>query len=133
MLLSPSDFRVKLERTSNSSQSTRPTGRVLGKNYSSFLDFTRNSSGIFVPRQELHYKYLQDECFEKNYSSFLDFTCNYERMSGIFCPLTRTALQVLTFHLCVVELFLQFICFSSKMINVRAKILGSISIVDVPW
>ena len=37
---------------SNSSQSTRPTGRVLGKNYSSFLDFTRNyerTSGIFVP------------------------------------------------------------------------------------
>ena len=38
--------------SSNSSQSTRPTGRVLGKNYSSFLDFTRNyerTSGIFVP------------------------------------------------------------------------------------
>ena len=37
---------------SNSSQSTCPTGRVLGKNYSSFLDFTRNyerMSGIFVP------------------------------------------------------------------------------------
>ena len=38
--------------SSNSSQSTRPTGRVLGKNCSSFLDFTRNyerTSGIFVP------------------------------------------------------------------------------------
>ena len=41
---------------SNSSQNTRPrpvrpTGRVLGKNYPSFLDFTRNykqTSGIFV-------------------------------------------------------------------------------------
>ena len=40
----------------SSSQSTRPIGRVLGrvlwKNYSSFLDFTRNyewTSGIFVP------------------------------------------------------------------------------------
>ena len=36
----------------NSSQSTRPTGRVLGKNYSSFLDFTSNyarGSVIFVP------------------------------------------------------------------------------------
>ena len=36
---------------SNPSQSTCPTGRVLGKNYSSFLDFTRNyerMSGIFV-------------------------------------------------------------------------------------
>ena len=35
--------------SSNSSQSTRP---VFGKNYSSFLDFTRNyerTSGIFVP------------------------------------------------------------------------------------
>ena len=29
MLVSPSDFRVKLERVSNSSQSTRPIGRVL--------------------------------------------------------------------------------------------------------
>ena len=38
--------------SSNSSQSTRPVGRVLGKKYSSFLDFTRNyeqTSGIFVP------------------------------------------------------------------------------------
>ena len=38
--------------SSNSSQSTHPTGRVLGKNYSSFLDFTRNyerTSGIYVP------------------------------------------------------------------------------------
>ena len=38
--------------SSYSSQSTRPTGQVLGKNYSSFLDFTRNyeqTSGIFVP------------------------------------------------------------------------------------
>ena len=37
---------------SNSSQSTRPTGQVLGKYYSSFLDFTHNyewMSGIFVP------------------------------------------------------------------------------------
>ena len=37
---------------SDPSQSTRPIGRVLGKNYSSFLDFTRNyewTSGIFVP------------------------------------------------------------------------------------
>ena len=37
---------------SNSSQSTRPVGRVLGKNYLSFLDVTRNyeqTSGIFVP------------------------------------------------------------------------------------
>ena len=37
---------------SNSSQSTHPTGRVLGKNYSSFLDFTRISkrtSGILAP------------------------------------------------------------------------------------
>ena len=37
---------------SNSSQSTRPTGRVLWKNYLSFLDFTGNyeqMSGIFVP------------------------------------------------------------------------------------
>ena len=45
MLVSPSDFRVKLERTSNSSQST-------GKNYLSFLDFTHNyepMSGFFVP------------------------------------------------------------------------------------
>ena len=45
MLVSPSDFSVKLERASNSSQS-------FGKNYSSFLDFTRNyerMSGIFVP------------------------------------------------------------------------------------
>ena len=30
---------------SNSWQSTRPTGRVLGKNYSSFLDFTCNYVG----------------------------------------------------------------------------------------
>ena len=30
---------------SNSSQSTHPIGRVLGKNYSSFLDFTLNTSG----------------------------------------------------------------------------------------
>ena len=40
MLVSPSDFRVKLERLSNSSQSTRP------------VDFTRNyeqTNGIFVP------------------------------------------------------------------------------------
>ena len=38
--------------SSFSSQSTRPTGRVLGNYYSSFLDFTRNyelTSGIFVP------------------------------------------------------------------------------------
>ena len=38
--------------SSDSSQSSRPTGRVLMKNYSSFLDFTRNyerASGIFVP------------------------------------------------------------------------------------
>ena len=38
--------------SSYSSQSTRPTGRVLGKNYSSFLDFTRNyeqMSEFFVP------------------------------------------------------------------------------------
>ena len=37
---------------SYSSQSTRPTGHVLGKNYSSFLDFTLNyqrMSEIFVP------------------------------------------------------------------------------------
>ena len=37
---------------SNSSQITRPVGRVLGENYLSFLDFTRNykrMSGIFVP------------------------------------------------------------------------------------
>ena len=37
---------------SNYSQSTHPTGRVFEKNYSSFLDFTRNyerTSGIFVP------------------------------------------------------------------------------------
>ena len=27
--------------------------------------------------------------FVKNYSSFLDFTRNYERTSGIFCPLER--------------------------------------------
>ena len=52
MLVSHKDFRAKLERTSSSSQSTRPTGRVLEKNYSSFLDFTHNykqRSGIFVP------------------------------------------------------------------------------------
>ena len=38
--------------SSNSSQSTHPTGRVLGKNYLSFLDFTRNyerTSGILSP------------------------------------------------------------------------------------
>ena len=38
--------------SSNSSQSTRPTGRVLGKDYSSFPDFTHNyewTSGILVP------------------------------------------------------------------------------------
>ena len=38
--------------SSFSSQSTRPTGRVLGNYYSSFLDFTRNyerTSGMFVP------------------------------------------------------------------------------------
>ena len=38
--------------SSNSSKSTRPIGRVLWENYSSFLDFTRNyerASGIFVP------------------------------------------------------------------------------------
>ena len=38
--------------SSNSFQSTRPTGQVLGKNFSSFLDFTRNyerTGGIFVP------------------------------------------------------------------------------------
>ena len=38
-------------------QSTCPTGRVLGKYYSSFLDFTRNyerTSGIFVPFQVLY-------------------------------------------------------------------------------
>ena len=38
--------------SSNSSQSTFPTGRVLGNNYSTFLDFTLNyeqTSGIFVP------------------------------------------------------------------------------------
>ena len=37
---------------SNSSQSTCPTGRMLGKNNSSFLDFIHNyerASGIFVP------------------------------------------------------------------------------------
>ena len=37
--------------SSNSSQSTHPVGRGLGKNYSSFLDFTPNNkrtSGIFV-------------------------------------------------------------------------------------
>ena len=37
--------------SSNSSQSTCPTGRVLGKNYLSCLDFTHNykqTSGIFV-------------------------------------------------------------------------------------
>ena len=37
--------------SSYSSQSTHPTGQVLGKNYLSFLDFTRNyerTSGIFV-------------------------------------------------------------------------------------
>ena len=32
MLVSPSDFRVKLERTSNFSKSARPVGRVLGEN-----------------------------------------------------------------------------------------------------
>ena len=38
--------------SSNSSQSTRPAGRVLGMNYWSFLDFALNyeqRSGIFVP------------------------------------------------------------------------------------
>ena len=38
--------------SSNSYQSTLPTGRVLGMNYSSFLNFTRNyeqASEIFVP------------------------------------------------------------------------------------
>ena len=38
---------------SNSSQSTRPTGFVLGKNYASFLDYICNyerTSGIFSPR-----------------------------------------------------------------------------------
>ena len=44
--------------SSNYSQSTRPTERVLGKNYSSFLDFTRNykrTNGIFVPWSLLEY------------------------------------------------------------------------------
>ena len=38
--------------SSYSFQSTHPTGRVLGKNYSPFLDFTRNyvrTSGILSP------------------------------------------------------------------------------------
>ena len=42
----------KMTSSSNSSQSTRPVGRVLEKNYSSCLDFTCNyerTSGIFVP------------------------------------------------------------------------------------
>ena len=42
----------KVTSLSYSSQSTRPIGRVLGKNYSSFLDFRRNyerKNGIFVP------------------------------------------------------------------------------------
>ena len=46
-----------LTSSSNSSQSTRPTWRVLGKNYLSFLDFTRNyerTSGIFVPWLQWH-------------------------------------------------------------------------------
>ena len=41
-----------MSSSSYSSQSTRHTGRVLGKNYSPFLDFTRNherTSEIFVP------------------------------------------------------------------------------------
>ena len=42
----------KMTSSSDSSQSTHPLGQVLGKNYSSFLDFARNyepTSGIFVP------------------------------------------------------------------------------------
>ena len=38
--------------SSNFFQSTHPVGQVLEKNYSSFLDLTRNherTSGIFVP------------------------------------------------------------------------------------
>ena len=44
--------------SSKSSQSTRPVGPVLGKNYSSFLDFTRNyepTCGFFVPCKVLNY------------------------------------------------------------------------------
>ena len=60
--------------------------KCFGKNYWSFLDFTRNNertSGIFV---------LQDKCFGKNYWSFLDFTRNNERTSGIFVPLNLKCL-----------------------------------------
>ena len=52
MLVSPSDFKVKLERVSNSSQSTCPSVRVLWEELLVLLDFTRNyerTSGIFVP------------------------------------------------------------------------------------
>ena len=52
MLVSPSDFRTGFSSHSTRPvHSTRPTGRVLGKNYSSFLDLTCNSeqtSGFFV-------------------------------------------------------------------------------------
>ena len=50
--------------SSNSSQSTRPVGQVLGKNYLSFLDFTCNykrTSGICVPWHTCHtiFKFFQ--------------------------------------------------------------------------
>ena len=62
----PTGVRVYVIKTtrelyeSSSSQSTRPAGRVgrvLGKNYSSFLNFTSNNqrtSGIFIPCNMYH-------------------------------------------------------------------------------
>ena len=54
MLVSPSDFRVKLERTSNSSQSTRPIGRVL---WEELLDLSRFQS--LLPADEWNFCSLQ--------------------------------------------------------------------------
>ena len=59
--------------SSNSIQSTRPTGRAFWKNYSSFLDFTRNyerTSGISVPSMTIHVNchalfYGFKECYKK--------------------------------------------------------------------
>ena len=76
MLVSPSDFRGKLERMSYSSQRTRPTGRVL---WEELLVLEKMSSQCTCPTGRV----LLEELL-----IFLDFTRNYERTSGLFVPCT---------------------------------------------
>ena len=78
MLVSPSDFRVKLERTSNYSRSTHPVDGCFGKNTCPFkilLVITR--SGIFVPCRIMFHQYYFRLLMNavKNLAKFKDLLC----------------------------------------------------------